>query len=105
MLQNISISDKCCSFELSIHQGNLKKIDSTGFNNNNNSFSEQQIRIHLHLVTLQALSSKATYNLGIHEAINLEEANKTEEVFITPSLRHFSNKYKLAREGEKDKDF
>ncbi len=82
MLQKISISDKCCSFELSIHQGNLKKIDS-GFNNNNNSFSEQQIRIHLHLVTLQALSSKATYNLGIHKAINLEEANKTEEVLIT----------------------
>ncbi len=24
---------------------------------------------------------------------------------ITPSLRHCSNKYKLAREGEKDKDF
>ncbi len=23
---------------------------------------------------------------------------------ITPSLRHCSNKYKLAREGEKDKD-
>ncbi len=23
---------------------------------------------------------------------------------ITPSLRHFSNKYMLAREGEKDKD-
>ncbi len=24
---------------------------------------------------------------------------------ITPSLRHCSNKYKLAREGEKDEDF
>ncbi len=28
----------------------------------------------------------------------------TEEVPITPSLRHCSNKYKLAREGEKDKE-
>ncbi len=27
-----------------------------------------------------------------------------EEVPITPSLRHCSNKYKLAREGEKDKE-
>ncbi len=26
------------------------------------------------------------------------------EVPITPSLRHCSNKYKLAREGEKDKE-
>ncbi len=26
------------------------------------------------------------------------------EVPITPSLRHCSNKYKLAREGEKEKD-
>ncbi len=24
---------------------------------------------------------------------------------ITPSLRHCSNKYKLAKEGEKDEDF
>ncbi len=24
---------------------------------------------------------------------------------LTPSLRHCSNKYKLAREGEKDEDF
>ncbi len=28
----------------------------------------------------------------------------TEEVPITPSLRHCSNKYKLAREGKKDKE-
>ncbi len=28
---------------------------------------------------------------------------QTEEVLVTPSLRHCSNKYKLAREGEKDK--
>ncbi len=45
------------------------------------------------------LLSKATYNWGIHKAINLEEANRQ----ITPSLRHCSNKYKLTREGEKDK--
>ncbi len=30
--------------------------------------------------------------------------HQTDEVFVTPSLRHCSNKYKLAREGEKDKD-
>ncbi len=30
---------------------------------------------HLHLVILQTLLSKATYNWGIHEAIHLEEAN------------------------------
>ncbi len=29
---------------------------------------------------------------------------QTEEVPLTPSLRHCSNKYKLAREGEKEKD-
>ncbi len=55
--------------------------------------------LHLHLVLLQMLLSKATYNWGIHKAINLEEANRQ----ITPSLRHCSNKYKLTREGEKDK--
>ncbi len=30
--------------------------------------------------------------------------HQTDEVFVTPSLRHCSNKYKLAREGEKDKE-
>ncbi len=38
----------------------------------------------------------------------LNFANKigkqTEEVPLTPSLRQCSNKYKLAREGEKDKE-
>ncbi len=29
---------------------------------------------------------------------------QTEEVLVTPSLRHCLNKYKLAREGEKDED-
>ncbi len=48
------------------------------------------------------LLSKATYNT-IHKAINLEEANR-QEVLVTPSLRHCSNKYKLAREGDKEKD-
>ncbi len=32
MLRKISISDKCCSSELSIHQRNLKKIYSAVFN-------------------------------------------------------------------------
>ncbi len=32
--------------------------------------------LHLHLVILQTLLSKATYNWGIHKVINLEEANK-----------------------------
>ncbi len=49
MLQKISISDKCCSSELSIHQWNLKKINLLRCfqhnNNNNKSFFEQQIRI------------------------------------------------------------
>ncbi len=40
MLQNIYISDKCCSSELSIHQRNLRKC-----NNNNKCFYELQIRI------------------------------------------------------------
>ncbi len=37
MLQNISISDKCCSSELSIHQRNLKKLNCFQHNNNNNN--------------------------------------------------------------------
>ncbi len=32
--------------------------------------------LHLHLVILQMLLSKATYNWGIHKVINLEEANR-----------------------------
>ncbi len=31
--------------------------------------------LHLHLVILWMLLSKATYNWGVHKAINLEEAN------------------------------
>ncbi len=31
------------------------------------------IYLHLHLVILQTLLSKATYNWGIHKAIHLEE--------------------------------
>ncbi len=31
-LQKVSISDKCCSSELSIHQSNLKKRNSAVFN-------------------------------------------------------------------------
>ncbi len=59
---------------------------------------------HLRLVILRTLLSKATYNWGIHKAINLEEANRQRKCPLTPSLRHCSNKYKLAREGEKDKE-
>ncbi len=40
--------------------------------------------------------------LGVHKS---RRGKHTEEVPITPSLRHCSNKYMLAREGEKDEDF
>ncbi len=33
------------------------------------------LHLHLHLVIWQTLLSKATYNWGVHKAINLEEAN------------------------------
>ncbi len=46
---------------------------------------------------------QATYNWGIHEVINLEKAIQTEEVLVTLSLRHCSNKYKLDREEIKRK--
>ncbi len=46
---------------------------------------------------LQILLSKVTYNWGIHKAIYLEEANRQ-------TGRHCSNKYKLARKGENDKE-
>ncbi len=49
------------------------------------------------------LLSKATYNWGIHKAINLEEVNRQRKC-PTPSLRHCSNKYKLARERKKGKE-
>ncbi len=42
--------------------------------------------------------------IGEYISDNLEEGKHTEEVPITLSLRHCSNKYKLAREGEKDKE-
>ncbi len=34
------------------------------------------LHLHLNLGILQTLLSKATYNWGIHKAINLEEANR-----------------------------
>ncbi len=37
MLQKISISDKCCSSKLSIHQRNLRKFYCFQHNNNNNN--------------------------------------------------------------------
>ncbi len=53
MLQNISISIKCCSFDFSIHQRILKNciiistkiLSSFNINNNEKCFSNQQIRI------------------------------------------------------------
>ncbi len=56
---------------------------------------------HLHYNIHLVILSEATHNWGIHEAINLEEASDRQSACnITPSLRHCSNKYKLAREGE-----
>ncbi len=52
--------------------------------------------IHLHL-------SKATSNWGI-QSDSSWRGKQTEEVLVTPGLRHCSNKYELAREGEKDKE-
>ncbi len=40
--------------------------------------------------------------IHIHEAYKTPVTHKIEP--LTPSLRHFSNKYKLAREGEKGKE-
>ncbi len=41
----------------------------------NENVLESDLHLHLHLVILQTLLSKASYNWGIHKAINLEEAN------------------------------
>ncbi len=43
----------------------------------------QVISIHLHLVILQMLLYKATYNCGIHKAINLEEANRQRKYQVS----------------------
>ncbi len=63
------------------------------------------LHLHLHLVILQTLSSKVTYNWGIHKAINLEEANRQRKCpqHQVSGIVQIS-KYKLAREGEKDKE-
>ncbi len=45
LMLHISISDKCCSSELSIHQRNLKKFNSAVFNTLITHELEQQIRI------------------------------------------------------------
>ncbi len=56
--------------------------------------------LHLHLVILQMLLSKATYNWEIHKAIHLEEANRQRKCSYIKSQALF--KYvQLAREGEK----
>ncbi len=39
MLQKISVSDKCCSSELSIHQKNLKNILLSCFQHINNNYN------------------------------------------------------------------
>ncbi len=36
----------------------------------------KMLYIYIYIVILRTLLSKATYNWGIHEAINLEEANR-----------------------------
>ncbi len=46
---------------------------------------------------------QSDYNWGNIKRLILKR-QQTEEVPLTPSLRHCSNKYKLAREGEKEKD-
>ncbi len=51
---------------------------------------------------MQIPLSKATYNWEYIKRLILKR--QTEEVPITLSLRHCSNKYKLAREGEKEKE-
>ncbi len=51
---------------------------------------------HLHLVILQTLLSKATYNWGIHKAIKQCPSHQV--------LGIVQIKYKLAREGEEGKE-
>ncbi len=55
--------------------------------------------LHLHLVTLQMLLSKAAYNWERHKWLTLKKQTDRG----TPSLRQCSNKYKLPREEEKEK--
>ncbi len=85
---NVSVASHLKQIEITITAAILSKLDT----------------VYIYRVILQTLLSKVTYNWGIHKAINLEEANRQMEVLVTPNLRHCSNKYKLAREGEKDKD-
>ncbi len=55
-----------------------------------------------------AFPGNRTHDLGVASAmlyqLSYRKGKQTEEVLVTPSLRHCSNKYKLAREGEKEKD-
>ncbi len=53
MLQKISISDKCCSSELSIHQRNLKKLYSAVFKNAYRAANQHIIMISEDHVTLK----------------------------------------------------
>ncbi len=52
---------------------------------------------------IHLLLSKVTSNWGI-QSDSSWRGKQTEEVLVTPGLRHCSNKYELAREGEKDKE-
>ncbi len=58
--------------------------------------------LHLHLVILQMLLSKATHSWGIHKAIHLEEVKKKNRGSAHNTKSQVLFKYKLAREGEKD---
>ncbi len=49
--------------------------DQTRFQHVSTCSNYYKKHLHLHLVILQTLLSKATYNWGIHKAINLEETN------------------------------
>ncbi len=47
------------------------------------------------------IKSWKKYFLNTAYSLGNSTGKQTEEVLVTPSLRHCSNKYKLAREGEK----
>ncbi len=61
MLQKISISDKCCSSELSINQRNLKKILLCCFQHNNNNKKNYIYIYNYYYFYFFYLSSKSDY--------------------------------------------
>ncbi len=86
----------------------MKKKDSRDSAQFSSSFVSAVKLLHLYLVILQTLLFKAIYNLGIHNNLGIRDSSwrgkQTEEMLVTLSLRHCSNKYELAREGEKEKE-